>query len=65
MQSALDDSGWDGALAMASSMLSNSGHPAGADGFAVTVHRQADGAQVGAVAWPQARFKPPRTGLLH
>lgn len=38
--------------------------PAGADGFAVPVHRQADGKQVGAVAWPQARFEPPRDALL-
>lgn len=38
--------------------------PAGAYGFAVPVHRQSDGRQVGAIAWPQARYEPPRDALL-
>lgn len=38
--------------------------PAGADGFAVPVHRQSNGRQVGAIAWPQARYERPRDALL-
>lgn len=38
--------------------------PSGSDAFAVPVHRQVDGKQVGVIHWQQARYEPPRDALL-